>query len=218
MCKVLIVDDHAMVREGIRYILESYSLKRFFEVDEASNGAESVEKTQTVQYDIILMDYQMPVMSGKEAISAIIANNPDAKILVISNYDEYDCVQSVIKAGARGYVLKNIEPQDLILAIDAVVAGKYYYSNDIAVKLIHFPAEEPSHEDESECETLTKREIGIIHMIYMEKTNEEIAHDLLLSKSTVDSHRQRILRKLKVKNTVGLIKIAIERGLIKNAS
>jgi DNA-binding NarL/FixJ family response regulator len=117
-CKILIVDDHKMVRDGIRYMLESQTKKFNFLVDEAETGAEGVDKALASEYDVIIMDYQLPVFDGLEATKRIIASAPETKILALSNYDEYTYIQNIIQAGAKGFVLKNIGPDELVNAID----------------------------------------------------------------------------------------------------
>ncbi|MCU0430052.1 MAG: response regulator transcription factor [Cytophagaceae bacterium] len=212
-CKILIVDDHKMVRDGIRYMLESQTKKYNFLVDEADNGLDGVDQALSGEYDVVIMDYQLPNIDGLEATKRIIAKAPETKILALSNYDEYTYIQNIIQAGAKGFVLKNIGPDELVTAIETVRNGKNYYSNDVAVKLIHYVNNQPQTRQRNTHE-LSEREIEIIRMIASEKTNEEIAQELNLSKRTVDTHRQRILEKLNVKNTAGLIRIAVQEGLV----
>jgi DNA-binding NarL/FixJ family response regulator len=211
---VLITDDYKMVRDGIKVMLQSVEGKTSFIVSEASSGEEAVKKAEKKEFDIVLMDYQLPGMDGADAVRKMIDQNPSAKIIALSNYDETTYVSRMMQSGARGYILKNIEPQQLYTAIDTVLNGKKYYSNDIAVKLI-----ENSHKTETtdlpfEKYGITKREIQIMKLITLEYTNEEIADELNLSKRTVDSHRQNLLNKLHVKNTVGLIKFAMKHRLV----
>jgi DNA-binding NarL/FixJ family response regulator len=212
--RLLIVDDHQMVRDGIRVMLESQDRIAGFDVTEADSGEDGLQKVLKQDFDIIMVDYQLPRMSGAETVEKILTYKPEAKILALSNYDELSYINKMISAGAKGYVLKNIEPSQLITAIETVLNGKSYYSNEVAVKLIDGDRQPRQKAFPLEYYGITRREMEILKMIAKEMTNEEIAAKLLLSKRTVDSHRQNLINKLHVKNTVGLIKIAFELKLI----
>jgi DNA-binding NarL/FixJ family response regulator len=217
--KILIVDDHKMIRDGIRSMLESQEKKYKFIVDEAENGEEGFEKTKRGQYDIVIMDYQLPILNGVEATKAALGHNPDLKILALSNYDEYMYIDNMMKAGAKGFVLKNIGPEEFINAIETVLSGKNYYSNDVAVKLISFDHNNVQiarlvRQKRDKADMLSKRELEILKFIASEFTNEEIATQLFISKRTVDTHRQNLMKKLNVKNTAGLVKYAYELKIL----
>jgi DNA-binding NarL/FixJ family response regulator len=219
LIRILIVDDHPMVREGIRFMLEAQERKYKFQVQEAPDGEEGVEKAKNGQYDVIIMDYQLPAMNGVEATRAILAHNPNLKILALSNYDEYMYIDNMMRSGAKGFVLKNIGPDEMIAAIEALMAGKNYYSNDVAVKLISFeedgvPMARMVKQKQSLAEVLSSRELEVLKLIATEHTNEEISNRLFLSKRTIDTHRQNLMRKLGVKNTAGLVKYAVELNIL----
>ena len=211
--RLLIVDDHQMVRDGIRVMLESKENFLRFEIDEAENGEIAIRKILKKNFDIVLIDYQLPGMSGTETLQRIRLYKKDIKVLALSNYDEFSYVKSMIDGGANGYILKNIEPSQLINAIQSVLAGIPYYSNEVALKLID-SAKNPNETVPARKSGLTKRELEILKMIALEMTNDEIAKSLFISKRTVDTHRQNLLNKLNVKNTAGLIKAAYEFNLI----
>jgi DNA-binding NarL/FixJ family response regulator len=218
--QLLIVDDHKMIRHGIKLMLETADKNKYkFIFDEAESGEEAIAKTNNIKYDIIIMDYQLPKMSGAEATKLIMKNEPKSKILALSNYDEYMYIDNMMAAGAKGYVLKNIGVQDLLNAIESILNGKNYYSNDVAVKIINFghteqtPSSKKAPSKFVAVNTLSKRELEIIQLIAAEFTNEEIANKLFISKRTVDTHRQNLLNKLGVKNTAGLVKYAMELKL-----
>ncbi len=205
--KILLIEDHQMVREGIRFMLES-SRENNFIIHESSTGEEGFKLFLENDYDIIIIDFQLPDCEGVDIIKKIIKEKSSSKILTLSNYDEIFYIQSAINAGAKGYVLKNISKKDLFDAIENVKRGESYYSHDISKRLIENPpAVKRNHE-------LSEREIEIIKLISEEKTNEEIGVILNLSKRTVDTHRQRILEKLNAKNTAGLIRIAMSEKII----
>lgn len=213
---VLIADDYKMVRDGIKVMLKSVEGKTNFIVTEASSGEEAVKKAEKKEFDIVLMDYQLPGMDGADAAKRMLDRNPTTKIIALSNYDEVTYVSRMMQNGARGYILKNIEPQQLYTAINTVLSGKKYYSNDIAIKLIENFHKSETPEMPLEKYGITKREVQIMQLIALEFTNEEIAEKLNLSKRTIDSHRQNLLNKLHVKNTVGLIKFAMKHKLVES--
>ncbi len=211
--QVLLVDDHKMVRDGLRMMLGSLKKVLQFDIDEADSGEEALKKINRREYQLIIIDYRMPGISGAETITRILRYKSNIKILALSNYDELPYIQGMIDAGAHGYVLKNIEPAQLLLAIKTILSGKIYYSNEVATKIIEGPQKEIISNTER-VQKLTKREIEVLKLIAMEMTNEEIAEALILGKRTVDAHRQNLLNKLNVKNTVGLIKFAYKAKLI----
>jgi DNA-binding NarL/FixJ family response regulator len=209
--RLLIVDDHKMVRDGIRVMLESQSKIFSFVITEAENGETAIKYVLNNSYDIILIDYQLPKISGMETVESILLYKPNTKILALSNYDELSYINNMLKAGAAGYILKNVEPLELITAIKTILDNKAFYSNEVAVKIIESKKNIVSSIHKY---GLTKRELEILKYITQEKSNDEISEMLNISKRTVDSHRQNLLNKLHVKNTVGLTKIAIELKLI----
>ena len=211
--RLLIIDDHQMVRDGIRVMLESRADLQKFELDEAENGELGIQKILKRHYDIVLIDYQLPGMSGTETLKKIRLYKKDMKVLALSNYDELSYVKSMINEGANGYILKNIEPSHLVHAIQSVLGGSSYYSNEVALKLIE-SAKSTESIIPANKSRLTKRELEVLKMIALEMTNDEIAKGLFISKRTVDTHRQNLLNKLHVKNTAGLIKAAYAFNLV----
>jgi DNA-binding NarL/FixJ family response regulator len=213
--RILIVDDHKMVRDGIRSMLELGEKKFRFLVDEAQNGEEGIEKVRKYSYDLIIMDYQLPQMTGVDAVKEMLLCKENSKILAISSYDEYMYIDNMIKTGAMGYVLKSIGPEELLNAVEAIIGGKNYFSNDIAVKLI-------SHDNKNvqmarlvkqksdQANYLSKREMEVLKLIASEFSNDQIAARLFISKRTVDTHRQNLMKKLECRNTAGLVKYAID--------
>lgn len=210
---VLIVDDHQMVRDGIKVMLYNQRNRIRFVIDDAEEDEEALRKILSKNFDVVLLDYNLSGKSGAELLGNIMLHKPQTKVLALSNFDELGYVESMINAGARGYILKNIEPSQLISAIKTIIAGKVFYSNEIAVKLLEASQKEPLKIHRS-IHALTQREIQVLKLICMEKTNEEIAEELFVSKRTIDTHRQNLLLKLQAKNTVGLIKAAYKLHLI----
>ena len=159
------------------------------------------------------MDYQLPKMSGAETAALILASNPKAKILALSNYNEYMYIDKMIKTGVKGFILKNIGPEELLKAIETILNGSIYYSSDVAVKMMSFDnnsaQSKKTPKDNKLEEILSHRELEVLKCIGEEHTSEEIAKKLSISKRTVDSHRQNIMNKLNVKNIAGLVKYAL---------
>ncbi len=214
--RILIVDDHKMVREGIRSMLEFQESKFKFFINEASDGEEGVEVAGQSQFDLIIMDYQLPGIDGADAARLILEKNPDAKILALSNYNEYMYIDRMIKTGVKGFVLKNVSPEELIKAIDTILNGSNYFSNDIAIKLLNFNNIGPDsrirlHNSRGKIyNDLSTREVEVLKLVGEAKSNDEIAEMLSISKRTVETHKQNLLRKIGVKNTTELIKFAVE--------
>jgi DNA-binding NarL/FixJ family response regulator len=211
---LLIVDDHQMVRDGIKVMLSFPSKPMQFLIDEAEDGHEAVSKVLHNNYDVVLLDYNLSDKNGAAVAEDILLYKPETKILALSNYDEVAYVESMINAGAKGYILKNVEPSQLYAAIKTILSGKEYYSNEIAVKLLEV-SQRDSFKIKKSKGLLTPREMEVLQLICMEKTNDEIARELFLSKRTIDTHRQRLLLKFNVKNTAGLMRAAFKLELIK---
>ncbi|MEO5908472.1 MAG: response regulator transcription factor [Ginsengibacter sp.] len=213
LVNTLIVDNHKMLRQGLKKMLSSLKKNLNIQITEADSGAQAILKINQNDFDIVIMDYQMPEISGLETIRRILRFKPRMKIIVLSNYDELAYVESVRDAGAKGYILKDIESEELLKAIIIVLSGNIYYSNEIALKLLESNENhKPSNRFGSA--QLTKRELEILKLIAMELSTEEIAEKLFISKKTVDTHRQNLLHKLKVKNTAGLVKAAYKMKLL----
>lgn len=212
--QVLIIDDHKMIRDGLKVMLSSLNKSIQFKISEAESGVEALHKINHNFFELIIVDYQMPGMSGAEIVLRILRYQPETKIMALSNYDELSYIQSMIDAGAKGYVLKNIEPFEMLNAIRTILAGGNYYCNNVALKLIDAGKDKARKKDEI-TKILTRREIEVLQMISMELTNDEIAQKLFVSKRTIDTHRQNLINKLQVKNTVGLVKIALQMDLVK---
>ena len=211
---VLVIDDHKMIRDGLKVMLASLSKFQLFKLVEADSGEDAIKKISKSFFEIVIIDYQMPGLSGAETIHRILRFIPKIKILVLSNYDELSYIQCMMDAGAKGYILKNIEPAEMLNAIKTILADKIYYCNEVAVKLIE-AAEDKKISKEKAKKILTRREIEVLQMIAMEMNNEEIARKLFVAKRTVDTHRQNLLNKLQVKNSIGLLRIAYKLDLVK---
>lgn len=209
---ILIIDDHKMVRDGLRMMLSS--IDRYFKITviEAESGRHALSKISRHPVDLVIVDYQMPDMAGSETVLRILRFKPDMKILALSNYDETANIINMIDAGVNGYVLKNIEQEEMMKAIKTILSGKQYFSNEIALKLIEDAGgEEPVVNNSA----ITPRERQVLELIHKGLKNEAIAQELHVSKRTIDSHRQNLRLKLNATNPVELLRAAYLMGILK---
>jgi len=208
---VLIVDDHAVVREGLRNFLE---IQDDIEITgEAENGLEALEKISLNPPDIVLMDLVMPSMDGIEATRQINAATSTTKVIVLTSFSEDDQVFSAIKAGATGYLLKDVSPTDLIEAIRATHQGESQLHPDIVNKLMQEFADRPA-EPNSIHSNMTERELEVLGLIARGMSNREIAQSLIISEKTVKAHVGNILSKLHLKDRTQAAIYAHENGLV----
>lgn len=214
--KIVIADDHDLFKEGIKLLLRNE--KDLEVVGDASNGQELVNLLKSVSVDVILMDINMPVMNGIEATKKVLAMYPNTKILALTMFDEGAYISEMMKAGAHGYLLKNTGREELLSAIQKVCNGEKYLSSAVTVKLIDSVLKNDKLPEAPKKDVrkahITKRELLIIKLIAQELTNQEIADKLENSPMTIITHRKNLLRKLGVKNTAGLIKYAVQNGLL----
>lgn len=217
--KILIVDDHPIVRDGIKTMLEMGDFDCcIFNILEAGNGEETMTMLRNNAFDLIIMDYQLEETDGSSLAKRVIESYSEQHILALSNYDDIEYAGNMLKAGARGYVMKNVGTPELIKAINTVLEGKLYYAQHLANELIERrilgKGSGELNSDNPAVARLSRREIEIIQLICDQLTNEEISKKLFLSKRTIDNHRQNILNKLGMNNTAGLVRFAVENGLV----
>jgi DNA-binding NarL/FixJ family response regulator len=213
--KILLVDDHPMIRIGIKSLLEGE--QGIVLIDEAIDGDECLEKIDATNYDVIIMDIKMPKKTGIDTTKELVKKYPNAKVLALSMHDEQDYIVKMLQAGAKGYLLKNTTKEELLKAVEAVSRGENYFSNDVSSIMLskYIYKEFPSSKKEYKSDVqLTRRETEIIKMISEELTNADIAEKLGISVRTVDTHRRNLLQKLDVKNTAGLVRFALQNGLL----
>ena len=208
---ILIVDDHPIVRQGLATVLEQDS--DLSVVGQAANGVEAVAKARQLSPDIILMDLQMPEMDGVEAINSILAEKSEAGIIILTTYDTDDHIFRGIEAGARGYLLKDSPPEEVIRAIKTVNRGESLIEPRVATRLLERLGQlsrGPAPES-----TLSRREIEVLEVMATGAANKQIASDLNIGQSTVKTHIVRIFNKLGVNGRTEAVSEAIKKGIIK---
>jgi len=208
--KLLVVDDHPVVRKGISSCLSQQQNLEI--IGEAGDGREAVRKARELQPDIILMDINMPQMGGLAVTELLRREMPGIKVLILSVNGSAESVLRMVQSGARGYVLKEASPEELVRAVETVQAGESYFSQDVArLALNQFVR---GGGEASGAPQLTPREREVLTQIAEGLSNKEIATQLGVGVRTVETHRERIMRKLDIHNVAGLTKFAIARGLI----
>lgn len=199
--RLVIVDDHPLVRDGLRARLEA--VPRFEVIGEAGSGAEALALAERTP-ELMLVDIGMKDMSGIRLTEELGRRHPTVRVLILSMYDNAEYVAGAIRAGARGYVLKDASSQEIIAAIEAVAAGGTYYSAPLARALVEPPP----------VDNLTEREREVLIQLAQGLDNKTIARRLNISVRTIETHRLSLRRKLGIEGAVGLAKYAIKRGLI----
>ncbi|HTP02624.1 MAG TPA: response regulator transcription factor [Anaerolineales bacterium] len=209
--QVLLVDDHAMVRKGIKALLTEYD--DIAVIGEAGNGAAAVELAQQLKPDVILMDLAMPGMDGIEATKRIMTSQPEQRIIVLTSYSGDDKLFPAIKAGALGYLVKDAQPEELVESIRNVYAGEPSLNPTIAWKMLRgmSGAKTPTKRSPEE---LSEREIEVLRLLTQGKTDQEIAKQLVLTEVTIRTHISRILSKLGLKNRVQAALYGIRTGVV----
>lgn len=208
MINVVLVDDHKLVRTGIKRLLEDVAGVKV--VGEASNGEEAVQVVRQVKPNVVLMDIKMPGMGGMETARKLLRHDPDLKIVIITAYDNDVFPIRLMQAGVTGYLTKGASQEEMIRAIKSVYAGQRHLSPEIAKQLA---LKTVSGSTDSPFDQLSERELQIVMMIVQGTKVQDIAEKLHLSPKTVNSYRYRIFDKLAIKNDVDLTHMALRHGL-----
>ena len=204
--KILMADDHPVVRAGIRGMLETQD--DFEVIAEASNGREAVEQVAKLKPDVVLMDLRMPEMEGVEAIEKIKAQRAEIHILVLTTYDTDADIVRAVEAGATGYLLKDAPREELFRAVRATAKGEAVLAPVVAARLM-------GKMRSSGEENLSAREIDVLMLVARGASNQDVADQLFISKATVKSHLLQIYQKLGVSDRTAAVTTAIERGIIR---
>ena len=208
MIRIILADDHALVRQGFRMILAAQPDMEI--VGEAGNGREAVELAEKLKPDLVVMDVTMPELNGIEATRRLAASTPRTRVLALSMHKDSVYVREILRAGARGYLLKDSVDADLLAAVRAVANGDGYLSPGVSDAVL---TDYRRHVTDP-IDLLTTREREVLQMIAEGKTNKEIATSLSLSVYTVEAHRGRVMEKLNLHSTGELVRFALRNGLI----
>ena len=212
---VLIADDQALVRAGFRMILESETDLEV--VGEAADGREAIEETARLQPDVVLMDVRMPELDGIEAARQLLASGGSAKVVMLTTFDLDEYVYEALRAGASGFLLKDVPPEQLVAGIRAVASGDALLAPSITRRVIEAFVQRPppaAREQHSRLEELTTRELDVLKLLARGLSNAEIAAELVVSDTTVKTHVAHILMKLDQRDRVQAVVFAYETGLV----
>ncbi len=211
---VALVDDHVLLRNGLANHIRS--LDEYDVVFEADNGESFLKKlVHAALPDIVLMDINMPLMDGFETTRWLKQHHPEIKVLALSMYDNEQSIIRMLKCGAKGYILKDIEPSEFKAALDALVQKGFYYSEMVTGKLIHAVNQIGEQRQKSNSlTTFNEREIEFLKLVCTEMTYKEISESMNLSPRTIDGYRDAMFEKLNAKTRVGLVMYAIRNGFV----
>jgi DNA-binding NarL/FixJ family response regulator len=213
--RILIADDHAMIRNGVRGLLSGE--KELVVAGEAATGQEAVTQYKTLKPDLLILDISMPDMNGMEVAHAILKDDPDARIIILSMYDDEDYISRCVKQGVKGYVVKNESGAELTRAVKSVLKGKNYFSHQaqqsVFKKYSDTVSDKKSEGPEDDLK-LTSREMEIVKLIAEGLTSQQMAEKLVISARTVETHRANLLKKVGVKNAIELVKKMEKLGII----
>lgn len=210
--KLLIADDHELILNGIKDMLRPF--KRYKIVATAVNGRQAIDRAIEYKPDVIFTDISMPVANGIEVANFISKKFPEIKLLALTQHEENEYVLQFLNAGGHGYLLKNSTKNDFVEAIETVLSGKRYLSEQISQQMINNLISGKTNQPDQEEVHLTKREREIIQHIADDLSNQQIADELNISLRTVETHRRNIMQKLKVKTVVALLKYASLHNII----
>ena len=211
--RVLLVDDHALVRQGFRRILDDEP--DISVVSEASGGADAIELDRTLAPDVVVMDLAMPEINGLHAAIEIIRHRPGARILMLSMHSDEQYVRNALEAGVKGYILKNASETELTRAVRAIAAGGEFLSPELSGLAIRRLRGDDTRDDDP-FRKLSAREIQVLRLIALGKSNKEIAQLLNLSVNTVAVHRTNLMTTLGVHKAAELVLIAVKKGLVES--
>lgn len=205
--RLLLVDDHPIVREGIRSCLSRY--EDLVVVGEAANGFEAVALSKTLSPDVVLMDINMPGLGGLETTGRLQQEVPETKVLVLTAHESKEYILQIVQSGARGYVLKDAPPDELLRAIRTIQTGNSFFSPRVATYLLNDYVDKSNKPKAPSFPPLSRREREVLALLADGLSNKEIARALRVGVRTVETHRERIMRKLEIHSVAGLTKYAI---------
>jgi DNA-binding NarL/FixJ family response regulator len=212
--RLLVVDDHAVVRRGVRALLES---QPGWEVcGEAADGQEAIRKAAELKPDIVVLDISLPGLNGLEATSRILKESPEIEVLILTMHHSEELAQQVIKAGARGYVLKSDADQSLVAAVERLSQHQTFFTSRVAEFVIEAGVRggNTRHVVEDPSRRMTSRERQIVQLVAEARSTKEVASQLGISVKTVEAHRTNVMRKLRIRSVSELVRYAIRNGIV----
>jgi DNA-binding NarL/FixJ family response regulator len=214
MLRILIADDHDVARRGIRTLLENHAGWQV--CGEAKDGRETVEMASQLRPDLILLDVGMPNLNGLEATRQILANSPNTLILILTMHDTDQVVREVLRAGARGFLLKSDAGRDLIAAVEALQQKRTFFTTKVSQMVLtgFLNRDEPDQAQNDDASQLTSREREVIQLLAEGKTSKEVAVTLNLSVKTAETHRTNLMRKLDLHSVADLTRYAVRNGIV----
>ena len=213
MIRIVIADDHSLIRQGIRSLLDD--IQDIEVVGEAEDGLTARALVERLQPDVLIIDINMPGLTGVQVAEQLTAQNIRTRIIILSMYSDEKVVRQALRSGAKGYLLKRAVIEELVLAIRSVHTGNAYFSPEIAhLVLAGYLAPNTDDTDQSAFEKLTLREREVLKMLAEGHTNKEIAEHLVISVKTVEKHRASVMEKLGANDLPGLVRVAIKHNLI----
>jgi len=216
MTKILIADDHAMFADGIASILKAESSMEV--VSKCLDGPSTLKYLESNKVDILLLDVNLPGMSGIDVCKEVTAKYKNTRVLAISMFNEESFVTEILNNGAMGYILKNTGRDELLKAINTILSGQSYFSEDVTQTIMKglMKHRTASKQSQKILPKVSRREKEVLQLIVKEFTTQEIANQLFISLKTVESHRSNLLAKLNARNSAGLVRIAMENNLIED--
>lgn len=213
MSRIFLVDDHTIVRDGLRALLANEP--EIEVVGEAGNGQELLDQLPTTPADVILLDANMPVLDGLATTLRLRTEFPQVRVLILSMLAHERYIGQLFDAGASGYVLKSAEKGEILVAIQTVIAGRFFLCSDLGLNMLRkVLAKNDEPEEAAKASRLSRRESEVLQLLAEGLTTNEIAEKLFTSKRTIETHRQNILEKTQTKNTAALIRLAVTQGLL----
>lgn len=213
--RIVIADDHSIIRSGLQLLLKNTT--EFSVVGEATSGQEAIDLVAETKPDIAVLDISMPGMGGIEATKVIKQQSPDTKVLILTIHQSEEYVYQMLRAGASGYLLKDAGKEEIFAALRAIASGERFFSPGVSKLMVDEfirRAKEQDAQDVTAGEILTNREMEVLKHIAEGMTNQQIADKLFISVRTVDTHRTNMMQKLDIHDTAGLVRYAIERGVV----
>ncbi len=212
--RVMLADDHAMIREGVKALINGQPDMEV--VGEAGDGREAWHKVKSLQPDILILDITMPDLNGVQATERIKRDAPKVKVLILTAHEDKGFLQQVLQAGASGYMLKRAASAELIRAIRIVAAGGIYIDSEIASKIVTNYVGRQSAKESVERDDLSEREEEVLRLVAWGHSNKEVAARLNISVKTVEGHKSKIMEKLALKNRVEIVRYALHRGWLQD--